>query len=355
MKAKGFIGCAAVLLVLLIAGCGARGVRQADVSATASEENRSVGTTQADAPQSDASAEDPSADDPAVISKTPVGTENGTTAAGKAGQSATTDPKKTSGKAGETETGEKSGKTTSVPQLKPPATGTGGDSTRETGEAVGDSTRAQSGAPTTKPTTSGISGGTVTPGTTPKTGESTSTSTTKTNPTSPTKPDTTEKESETASTTKRVHEEAKGELVKATVTYLNDSARHYVSSLTEEKLEKFGVPDKEKKDILKHASEWTMYTIELQFVNNESVSIVLDRLIVDDNGKGDVYINGEPSAEIGLKSGGQTTEVFYVLAKKSDQDANVLYKIKQMHMRIRYGAQPESDLDTPKYVYSTVG
>jgi hypothetical protein len=157
-----------------------------------------------------------------------------------------------------------------------------------------------------------------------------------------------------ASTTKRSYEEAKGDLVKATVTYLNDKP-NYISTMDETTLERFGIVGSKQKEVMRNPSDWAAYTIELEFVNNETMPVTLYYLDVTDNGKKDVFINGDMSAELGVNPGRKTSERFFVLAKKSDSDGAVLNKIHSMAMRVQYAATPAEDDAQPKFVYADVG
>lgn len=146
----------------------------------------------------------------------------------------------------------------------------------------------------------------------------------------------------------------RGDGVSGKRTYLKEAAVTYVSALNEEDLKQFGINGDKQNEILKNKSDWSAYTIQIDFVNNEAVPVTLYYLDVQDNGKGDVYVNGDTAGELGLGPGAKMTERFYVLAKKSDADGVVLRKLQDMQMRVQYAATPADDNVTPSFVYAAI-
>ena len=236
---------------------------------------------------------------------------------------------------------------------------------------AGDTTAAQTtkpGASTTKPAATTKPGASTTkPAATTKPGASTTkpAATTKpgattTKPAATTKPgapvsDPPVSTTKSGAVTTTNAPQLKGGAVQAKITYLNDAPADYISKLTADKLEHFGITGEKQQDVLKHPEKWRAYTIRLDFRNDEDVPVTFYYLDVTDNGKDDVFINGDFSAELGLNPDAQITERFYLLARRSDTDGQVLQKVNSMSMRLQYAATPEDDEATPAFVYAKVG
>ena len=345
MKRWMMIVSALLALTILFGGCGARETVQpsaettevsaaADAAETGTDASAPTQTQPAQANPDDPTTQSPAAQTDGSASSTTV--DETTAQPTKAGET-TTKPGAATTKAGETTT-------------KP------GAATTKTGE-----TTTKPGAATTKPGAATTKPGATTtkPGaTTTKAGAATTkpgASTTKPAGTQAPVSDPLLSTTKSGAVTTTDAPQVKGNAVQAKVTYLNDAPSDYVSKLTAQKLEDFGITGETQKDVLKHPEKWRAYTIRLDFTNKEAVPVTFYYLDVTDNGKGDVFINGNFSAEIGLNPGAQINERFYLLAKRSDTDGQVLQKINGMSMRLQYAATPEDDEATPAFVYAKVG
>ena len=147
---------------------------------------------------------------------------------------------------------------------------------------------------------------------------------------------------------------AKGNAVAGTLTFLNEAKSDYVSGLTARNLEAFGITGDLQKQILKNPKEWNAYTIRIDFENKETMPVTLYYLNVPDNGKNDIYVNGENMGELGLPVGGKMSQQFHVLAPASISDGFVLQKLHTMKMDIQYAATPKDDSVMPSFVYASV-
>ena len=260
---------------------------------------------------------------------------------------------------------EAAGETTVRPgeMTKPGTTAKQGETTKpgttaKPGETTKPATTAKPGE-TTKPATTAKPGETTKPGTTAKPGETTKPGTTA-KPGETTKPGTTAKPGETtkpATTAKPgtsdPDETAKGNGVYAKKNYLKPADKK-ASSLTAKDLERFGITGSKQTELLQNSGDWELYTVRIDFRNDEAVPITMYYLDAANNGTGDVYVCGDFSAEIGLGPGNSESESFYVLAKASDADTTVLGKLDRLSMRLQYAATPEDDDATPNFVYSKV-
>ncbi|MBQ7543268.1 MAG: hypothetical protein IJT44_13360 [Clostridia bacterium] len=329
MKRWLMLGAALLALAGILGGCGAKETAKPSDTAESTSVRFAVDEENETFPEDFFAAVDPTGTDAAAQAGTTKagGSASDTTKAGETTASATT----------------KAGETTASGTTK--AGGTTASGTTKAGETTASGT-AKAGETTMSGTTK--AGETTTSGQTPGAPVTKKPATTKPVPTNPdtTKPD---------GTTATVPAAAKGNAVRGTIGYLKETKSGFVSKLTAEDLEDYGITGDKQKEVLAHPEQWHAYTVQIDFQNNETTPVTLYYLDVTENGKGDVFLNGTFSTEFGLAPGGTMGEQFYLLAKSSDVDGQVLTKVRSLAMRVQYAATPRDDDATPAFVYSKVG